>query len=148
ETMRSVTITASGGTTANAPVGSYTLTPSAATGGTFTASNYTITYVAGTLTANAAALTITATNRSKTYGATLTLGGSAFTTSGLVNGDTVTSVTLTSAEPAAGAADGTSSLVPSAAVFGLGVASNYSITYTNAKERVEATASTISVTHH
>ena len=43
-------------------MGSYTITPSAATGGTFTASNYTITYDTGTLTVNPAALTITANN--------------------------------------------------------------------------------------
>src|SRR5439155_1150424 len=128
------------------PVGRYKLRPGAATGGTFTASNYTITYVAGTLTANAAALTITATNRSKTYGATLTLGGSEITTSGLVNGDTVTSVTLTSAGAAAGAAVGTSSIVPSAAVFGLGVASNYSIAYTYGTLTVNAAALTITAT--
>ncbi len=43
------------GGAATAPVGSYTITPSAATGGTFTASNYTITYATGTLTVNPAA---------------------------------------------------------------------------------------------
>ena len=66
ETIGSVTITASGGTAGNAPVGSYSLTPSAATGGTFTASNYSITYHAGALTVNAASLSITANNDSKT----------------------------------------------------------------------------------
>ena len=42
-----------------------------------------------------AALTITASNQSKTYGSTLTLGSSAFTISGLKNTDTVGSITLT-----------------------------------------------------
>ena len=50
ESIGSVTITASGGTTANAPLGVYALTPGAATGGTFNANNYTITYNNGTLT--------------------------------------------------------------------------------------------------
>ena len=49
-----------------------------------------------TQTVNTAALTITANSTSKTYGNTLTFAGTAFTESGLVNGDTVSSVTLTS----------------------------------------------------
>ena len=47
ETIGSVTITPSGGTAALDPVGYYTTTPSAATGGTFTPSNYTISYITG-----------------------------------------------------------------------------------------------------
>jgi hypothetical protein len=54
ETVGSVTITASGGTAAEDPVGTYTLTPSAATGGTFTPSNYSIIYNTGTLTVTGA----------------------------------------------------------------------------------------------
>ncbi len=64
--------------------------------------NYTITYVPGQLTVNTAALTITADSTSKTYGDTVTFDGTEFTTIGLVNGDTVDSVTLSSR----GAADG------------------------------------------
>ena len=45
--------------------------PSAATGTGL--SNYTISYVNGTLTVNPAALTITANNDSKTYGTTADL---------------------------------------------------------------------------
>ena len=44
-----------------------------------------------------ASLTITAANASKTYGQTVTLDGTEFTESGLVNGDSVTGVTLTNA---------------------------------------------------
>ena len=54
ETVGTVTVTASGGTAADAAVGGYTLTPSAATGGTFAASDYTITYVSGILSVVAA----------------------------------------------------------------------------------------------
>ncbi|NGM63615.1 fibronectin type III domain-containing protein, partial [Sphingobacterium sp. SGG-5] len=54
-----------------------------------------------TLTVNRKALTITAKDRSKTYGTALTLGTTEFTASGLVNSDMVTSVTLTSAGAAA-----------------------------------------------
>ena len=50
ETIGSVTLTASGGTTADAPAGIYSITPSAATGGTFNPSNYDLNYVDGTLT--------------------------------------------------------------------------------------------------
>ncbi len=51
ETIGSVTLACSGGSAAATP-GSYTITPSTATGGTFSASNYTLNYVAGTLTVN------------------------------------------------------------------------------------------------
>jgi predicted RecA/RadA family phage recombinase len=67
DTVGSVTITASGGTAADAAVGPYTLTPSAATGGTFTASNYTITYNTGTLTVNPATVTASVTASNKVY---------------------------------------------------------------------------------
>jgi hypothetical protein len=46
----SVTITASGGTEANDPVGTYVLTPSAPTGQNFAIGNYDIYYTPGTLT--------------------------------------------------------------------------------------------------
>jgi hypothetical protein len=69
ESIGSVTITASGGTAANAPVASYDLTPSAATGGTFNPNNYNISYHNGTLTVGPATLSITANNDSgKAYG--------------------------------------------------------------------------------
>jgi len=54
QTIGSVTITASGGTTANSSVGSYNLAPSAATGGTFNPTNYNQFYSNGTLTVTAA----------------------------------------------------------------------------------------------
>jgi hypothetical protein len=76
-------------------------------------------------------LDITANNRTKTYGDTVTFAGTEFTTGAgqLVNGDTVTSVTLTSAGAAATATVGGSpyAITPSAAVgTGLG---NYTISY-------------------
>ena len=49
ETIGSIT-TASTGASNTANAGTYNIVPSAATGGTFTASNYTITYANGTLT--------------------------------------------------------------------------------------------------
>ena len=87
------TSTGSGATVA---VGTYPIVPSAATFSAGLSSNYTITYVSGTLTVNPASLTITANNATKTYGQTATFAGTAFTTTGLINGDTVGSVTETS----------------------------------------------------
>jgi hypothetical protein len=79
-----------------------------------------------------ALLTITANDRSKLYGQTLSLGTTAFSTSGLVNGDGVATVTLSSAGADAGAAAGTYPIVPSDAVAAAGSdLSNYSISYAN-----------------
>ncbi len=81
------------------------------------------------LTVTPAALSVTASNLTKPFGQTYTFLGTEFSASGLVSGDSVTSVTLTSTGAAAGAAVGNYSIVPSAAV-GTGVA-NYTITYNN-----------------
>ena len=74
-------------------------------------------------------LTITANDQSKTYGDALSLGSSAFTTAGLLPGDSVASVTLSSAGAAAAAAVSGSpyAIVPSAA-SGTGL-DKYAITY-------------------
>jgi hypothetical protein len=124
DTVTRATLTSTG-LAARASVGTYPIVPSAAVGTGL--SNYAITYVAGTLTVKAKALNVTASNRTKTYGTALTLGTSAFTTSGLVNCDTVMRVTLTSTGTPGSAAVGTYPIVPSAAV-GTGL-SNYAITY-------------------
>ena len=123
----------------SAAVGTYPIVPSAAIGTGL--GNYTITYTNGTLTVDPAALTITANDRTKTYGDLVTFAGTEFTPAGLVNGDVVTSVTLTSAGAAAAAAVGTYPIVPSAAIgTGLG---NYTITYTNGTLTVDPAALTI-----
>jgi gliding motility-associated-like protein len=64
----SLTVKPTGTTTATAtsPVNTYAITPA---GGV--ADNYTFTYVAGTLTVTKATLTVTASNASKAYGASL-----------------------------------------------------------------------------
>src|SRR5208283_4710200 len=98
--------------------------------------NYTITYGNGTLTVNRAALTVTANNRTKSYGQTATFAGTEFAVGGLVNGDAVSSVTLTSSGAAATAtvAGSPYNIVPSAAAgTGLG---NYAITYNNGSRTV------------
>ena len=133
ETIGTVTITASGtpsGTAVRDEVGDYPLNVSAATGGTVDTNNYNITYQGGTLTVNPATLTITANNTSKTYGTTRTFAGTEFSTSGLLSGDSVTGVTLTSSGAASSAtAASTYAIVPSAAT-GTGL-SDYNITYLN-----------------
>jgi hypothetical protein len=75
-------------TTASAAshVGSYAITASGAAD-----ANYAIAFVAGTLTVTPAALTITANNLSKTYGAALPTLTATYT--GFVNGDSAASLT-------------------------------------------------------
>ena len=80
-----------------------------------------------------ATLTVTANNRTKTYGQSVVFAGTEFTTSGLVNSHTVTSVTLTSAGAMATAAVGSYDIVASAAV-GTGL-SNYTVSYHNGEKR-------------
>src|SRR6185437_10126703 len=76
----------------------YTITPSAATGTGLT--NYTIGYVDGSFTVNTAPLTITAANKSKTYGTTYTPNttypSTDFSVSGLLNSDSVATISLSS----------------------------------------------------
>jgi hypothetical protein len=131
ETIGSVTIAYGTGATATDAVGTYTnqITASLATGGSFNASNYSISYVQGTITVTTKPLTITANNQSKCSGTTFTFAGTEFTTSGLINSDAVTSATITSTGSGAGAAPGGYPILISAAVgSGLG---NYTITYTS-----------------
>jgi len=93
--------------------------------------NYAGTNLSVLLVVTPAPLTVTASNASKIYGQTLTLGAgqTAFTTSGLVSGDSVTSVTLSSAGADSNAVSGPYPITPSLAV-GSGL-SNYNITYSN-----------------
>lgn len=81
----------------------------------------------GSLTINPAPLTVKARDAAKIGGQAVTFGGSAFIASGLVNGDRVSGVTLSSPGAAADAPAGGYPLHPSAADgSGLG---NYDITY-------------------
>jgi hypothetical protein len=129
ETIGSVTITASGGAATNAALGTYSLTPSAPTGGTFTAANYNISYTNGTLTVNAAVLGITADSTNRIYGAanpTFT-----YTATGFVNGETTA---VLSGSPSLTTTATTNSAVGgytiTAATGGLGAA-NYTFSFTN-----------------
>lgn len=130
ETVGGVTET-SPGTVATASVAgsTYAITPSNATGGTFTPSNYAINFINGTLTVTPAPLIVTASNVSKLYGETPTL--SAFTQTGLVNGETIGSVTETSPGTAATAsvAAGPYAITASNAAGGSFTPSNYTTTF-------------------
>jgi hypothetical protein len=130
----SVTEVSPAGTPTTAAVpGPYAITPSAATGGTFTPGNYTINYVNGALTVTPAPLTVTANNNTKVYGQTFTPAGTAFTTSALQNGETVGSVTEVSpaGTPTTAAVPGPYAITPSAATGGTFTPGNYTIAYVN-----------------
>src|SRR5262249_44312599 len=85
-------------------------------------------------TVNPAALAITADNQTKTYGQTFVFNGTEFSSVGLQNGETVGTVTLTSAGAAATAhvAGSPYAITPSAATGGTFTAGDYTITYNNA----------------
>jgi len=71
DTVTSVTLSSNGyaaTATVTTPGPNYAITPSAPVFSLGSASNYSITYVSGTLTVNPRPLTITAFNTSKTYG--------------------------------------------------------------------------------
>src|SRR5206468_749729 len=94
-------ISAGAAPTATVSGSPYDITPSAAVGAGV--GNYAITYHVGHLSIYPKGLDITANNRTKTYGDTVTFAGTEFTTgaSQLVNGNTVTSVMLTNTGSAA-----------------------------------------------
>lgn len=141
ETVGTVTLV-SAGAAPGAPVAVYAITPSGATAnGPFLPSNYTITYINGTLPVTQAPLTIKANDANKTGGDTFTPTGTAFTTPvAPQNGETVGSVTITSPGATTTATAGTYALTPSSATGGTFTPSNYAITYTPGALTVTGTA--------
>ena len=142
DTVSGVTLTSAGAAATASVSGSpYAIVASAATGTGL--GNYNITYVDGSLTANQAALTITADNDNKTYGQTVVFAGTEFTTSGLLNSDTVSGVTLTSAGAAATATVvGSPYAIVASAATGTGLG-NYNITYVDGSLTANQAALTI-----
>ncbi|PYI45071.1 MAG: hypothetical protein DMC57_00440, partial [Verrucomicrobia bacterium] len=133
--VASVTLTSAGAaptaTTAGSP---YAITPSAAMGTGL--GNYAISYHNAPVgfTVNPKGLDITASDRSKTYGDAVVFAGTEFTVGSgqLVNGNTVTSVALTSAGAAATAnVVGSPYVITPSAAVGTGLG-NYTISYHNA----------------
>ena len=122
---------------ASSPVDSYPITVSAASD-----ANYTINYVAGTLTVNKVPLIITAENKSKVYGAIDPIF--TYTYSGLVNGDLATftwPTIITAALP--NSPVGTYPIIPSAATD-----PNYTISYVNGTLTVTKAPLTITAKPH
>jgi hypothetical protein len=108
--------------------------------GTLASGNYDFSFVSGTISINTKALTITANNRSKCFGDLGTIPETEFTATGLINVDTVTSVTLTSSGIDPGADPVTYPIIPSAAA-GSGL-NNYNINYINGTYTVNALPAT------
>lgn len=132
----------SGGTGQGAiNAGDYTLTASG-----LTSANYAITYLAGTLTINRAPLTITATNSVKTYGQTAVM---TYTSSGLQNGETIGTVTLSSVgaaptAPVSGSPYVITAGTPTGGTFNL---NNYDITYGNGTLTVNKASLTVTASN-
>jgi len=125
DSVDSVTLT-SAGEPPTAEPGAYAIVPSAAQGSGL--DNYDISFVDGTLTVIGSELVIRANDQVKIYGDLgFSLGSTAFEAIGLEAGDSVSSVTLTSAGEAATAGIGPYDIVPSDAV-GTGL-EGYSISY-------------------
>ena len=116
---------------------------SSLSGLTLNNANYTAVGGSGVVAVGKAPLNVNASNASKTYGQTPTL--SAFTSSGLVNGETIASVTeaSTGISATASVAGGPYAIVPSAAGGGSFNAGNYIITYANGSLTVTPLAVTI-----
>jgi YVTN family beta-propeller protein len=108
----------------NSNVGSYPITVTLAAN-----PNYNVTKTDSTLRVNPALLTVTANDAAKVYGQTVIFSGKEFSVTGLVNGNSVTDVTLSSPGAAAAAGVGSYAIVPVNAV-GSGL-TNYSIKYVN-----------------
>ena len=103
--------------------------------------NYEITYVNGTLTVTPRPVTITADSDTKEYDGTA-LTKNTYTNTALLEGHSLTSVTVTGSQTAAGTSDN----VPSAAVIMNGetdVTGNYAPTYVNGTLEVTQKALTI-----
>jgi hypothetical protein len=137
ETIGGVTLTCSGAAS-NANAGTYRIVPSGATGGTFIASNYSITYTSGNLLVNptltasvsiGASATTICSGTSVTFTATPTNGGTptyyqwkvngstvgtntaTYTTSALASGNTVSVVMTSNASPCLTSSPATSNTI-------------------------------------
>jgi hypothetical protein len=98
ESVGLVNLASSGAVAAATVAGSpYAITISNARGGSFNPANYALSYVDGALSVTPAALSITGSNQNKEYGNVFSFAGTEFTSVGLLNNDSVSSVSLNSA---------------------------------------------------
>lgn len=143
DSVNTVTL-GSAGAAATANAGNYAITAGGASGTGL--GNYTIQYVNGNLTVHKANLTITALDQTKTFSNPFVFTGTEFSTTGLVNGDTVSSVMLTSPGTAAAAPVGSYAIT---ATGGTGTAltnNNYNVSYVNGTMTVNMLPAGISPT--
>ncbi|MBI1203784.1 MAG: filamentous hemagglutinin N-terminal domain-containing protein, partial [Rhodopseudomonas sp.] len=147
------TLTLSGsGSVASADVSAgtqaLTLGSLALANGSGLASNYQIAVAGNTgkITQALLTLTITPDAATKVYGDTLTFAGTEYSQTGLVSGDAISGVTLTSTGTVATANVGHYDIVSSNAVFSSGSASNYNITYVTLTNGLTVTARPLTVT--
>src|SRR5205823_12376394 len=104
--------------------------------------NYTISYVNGTLTINPAALTLTADNKSQIYGGAQP--ALTYTAAGLVNGDTTASLTT---QPTLSTVPANSNAGSYAIAIGGAVDTNYMISYVNGTLTINPAALTVTADH-
>jgi filamentous hemagglutinin family protein len=143
ETIGGVTL-ASIGAANTTNVGLYNITATNATGGSFTASNYNIGYVNGTLNVTQAPITLLAGNLTRVYGdANPTTDTVTLTSGTLYNGNAVGNATVATTATSSTAAGQTVNLTPSAVVFTNGSAGNYNITYANGSLSIDQANLTI-----
>src|SRR5678815_3699610 len=146
DTVDSITLSSTGAAATATVAGSpYTIFASAALGTGL--GNYNISYVNGSLTVDPRPLTITANNKTKTYGDTVvfdeTTPSTDFSVSGLVNTDTVDSITLSSTGAVATATvAGSPYTIFASAAVGTGLG-NYNISYVNGSLTVDPRPLTI-----
>ncbi len=123
DTLSSLGISLSTTATSSSNSGTYTISVS----GPATLANYTPTYNNGTLTVNKAALTVTADNKSMTYGTAVP--ALTATTTGLVNSDTLSSLGITLSTTATSSSNAGTYTI---SVNGSSTLTNYTPTYNNA----------------
>jgi hypothetical protein len=144
DTVTGVTLTSSGAISNAAVAGSpYPIVPSSAVGTGL--GNYSINYANGTLTVNKAALTVTANNTNRAFGAS----NPAFTASysGFVNGQTLaTSGVIGSPSLTTTAGPGSPAMgYPITAALGTLSAANYGFTFVNGTLTVSSALITITI---
>src|SRR6185437_9461 len=113
--------------TSTSPVGSYPIAAAASDNGTGKLSNYTVSFVNGTLTINPAPLTVTASNSSMIYGDPVPAVTGTLT--GVKNGNNITASFSTAATSASSV--GSYAILASVSDNGIGALANYSVTVNN-----------------
>lgn len=131
------------GNVANASVagGPYAIVASGATGTGL--ANYNVQYVDGSLTVSKADLTITASNQTKTYGSAFNFTGNEYAYNGLVSGDSISNIGLTSTGANAAAnASGVPYAIVASGATGSGL-DNYNIHYVDGNLTVNKATLTV-----